>query len=386
MASFFHGGHGSAPGLPLRSRAKGQHEDGLVGKPATRLGASRMVFPIWLMFVHLALHVPSLLGTFAIPKQPPIRLQREKEGLIAYIPAGKDFADVINEPGVQIEPTSEEKRLASRIKENGNGEPGQWKRVRQILDKYSGYSPLVLNAGMQAALRCRMYKDGARVFERLRQAQAPMTLPVYTTAMKLYGKLLRQDEVRDLWQELVRFDAVNRITAQGCIDACADMGNIRFAGEVLEYMENQSTEADVLHFTSAINACANSKGRYRAKAAKSFLASMVEKKMNPNIVTYSCALRSMRGSPGQDLLDLLASMKVQGVKANSVFAESFFYIFLKQPEKGSWTSKAAVVADLRKLPRDDLETAKGVMDELVVSGVKLNASCRRIKAALESLL
>jgi len=94
----------------------------------------------------------------------------------------------------------------------------------------------------------------------------------------------------------------------------------------------------------------------------------------------------MQQSEGQELLDLVSNMTAQGVKANNVFAENFFYQFLKQPKEGSWTSKAAVVADLRKLPRENLKRAKDVMNEFLAAGVELNASCRRIKAALESLL
>ena len=249
-----------------------------------------------------------------------------------------------------------------------------------------GYSPLVLNAAMQAALNGRKYLEGARFFERLRRSNAPITLPVYPTALKLYGKLHDEGEVRKLWKELVHFEAVNCVVGQACIGAYADNGNITGAAEVLEYLENNSIQTNALHFTSAINACANSKENYRARAAKFLLEKLLEKGLQPSIVTYSCVVRSMQQSEGQELLDLVSNMTAQGVKANNVFAENFFYQFLKQPKKGSWTSKAAVVADLRKLPRMNLKRAKDVMNEFLAAGVELNASCRRIKAALESLL
>ena len=258
--------------------------------------------------------------------------------------------------------------------------------MKQILSEYSGYSPLVLNAAMQAALNSRMYPEGVRFFERLRRSNAPITLPVYPTALKLYGKLQDEGEVRKLWKELVHFEAVNHVVAQACIDAYADNGNITGAAEVLDYMENNTIPMNARHFTSAINACANSEENYRARAAKFLLEKLLEKGLRPSIITYSCVIRSMQQSGDQELLDLVSNMAAQGVKANNVFAENFFYQFLKQPKKGSWTSKAAVVVDLRKLPRVNLKRARDIMNEFLAAGVKLNESCRRIKAALESLL
>lgn len=48
-----------------------------------------------------------------------------------------------------LEPTEEEKWLASQLKVAGNKKNGQWQKV---VATYSGFSPLVLTAAMQAAL------------------------------------------------------------------------------------------------------------------------------------------------------------------------------------------------------------------------------------------
>lgn len=344
----------------------------------------RMIFP--LMFLLAVLTHTHTLPTFAVPKQNPLHFEREKEGLDCPAPAGKEFYDAINYPGVRIDPTADEWRLVSDIKAAVEAGPRQWSEVQQIMSDYSGYSPVVFTAAMQSALKCRRYQEGANMFQHLQEAKAPMTLPVYTTAIKLYGKLGRQEEVNEFWQQLVGLDEVNKVNAAAFIDAFADNGNITGAGEVLEYMENRSVEAKIQHFSSAINACANSDEACRGKAAQFLFKEMLERKLQPNIVTYSCLLRTLRQSPGQDLLDLLADMKTRGVMANVVFAENFFYIFLKQPRKGCWRNEEDIAADLRKLPKCDLQTGKAVMDDFVSAGVELNASCRRIKAALESLL
>lgn len=378
MVPVFRCGNDAPSAFPCASPMRGISARGFVGKPPRT----------WLIVAFLALHASNLV-TFSVPKKPkqrPLHLQRQKEGLGAHTPAGKDFTAAMNLPGVKIEPTTQEKKLATLIKTKGRGEQGQWNGVQKILSNYSGYSPLVLNAGMQAAFKCQMYQEGARIFERLKQANAPITLPVYTTAMKLYGKLCREDDVRELWQELVQFDVVNQVNAQACMAACADNGNITFACEVLEHMENKSIEVNEFHFSSAINACANSKEKYKANAAKFLLNATLERGLRPDIVLYSCVLRSLRQSPTQDILDLLENMKAQSVKPNRVFAENFFFIFLQEPWSGSWRNQESIASDLRKLPKTHLKTAKDLMDEFMADSMRLSRSSQMIKAALESLL
>eukprot|EP00438_Fugacium_kawagutii_P021081 Skav205904 [mRNA] locus=scaffold123:385529:386539:+ [translate_table: standard] len=326
------------------------------------------------------------LSTFAIPKQNPLHFEREKEGLDCHTRVGKECYDAINYPGVRIVPTQDEWDLVADIKAARQAGPRQWSELQQIIADYSGYSPVVFNVAMQSALECRRYQEGANMFRHLQEAKAPMNLPIYTTAIKLYGKLGRQEEVNKLWQQMVGLDRVGQVNAAACIDAFAGNGNITGAGEVLEYMENESVEVNMQHFSSAINACANSDEAYRGKAAQFLFKGMLERKLQPNIVTYTNLLRALRRSPGQDLLDILSDMKTRGVTANVVFAENFFYTFLKQPRKGCWRNEEDIASDIRKLPKGDLQTAKAKMDDFVSAGVKLNASCRRIKAALESLL
>ncbi len=209
---------------------------------------------------------------------------------------------------------------------------------------------------------------------------------VYVDAMKLYGKLKQESPVRELWAELQRLDLVNQIVAQARISAAADNGDVDSAREVMAYMEKKQIEMNELHFSSAINACANSNDKNRARNAADLFDAMLDKGLKPNLVTYSSLVRSLKGSPSKDVLDVLASMKVQGVKANNVFAENFMFIFLKQPSKGCWMEEDAITADLQKLDHDDLKVAKDVLDEFKASGVDLNKSCRLIDNVLTSLL
>ena len=341
--------------------------------------------------------------SFAVPKkQLGSQMQRQKDGLLVHTPVDGSLNSAINYPGVTIEVTTEEKRLASQL-QGGEVVGRRWSSYFQ--STLIRYSPMVFTAAMQAALKCRRYLEGAKMFETLRDVEAPKrptsisapagfecnvfvcipsfcgyivafafkpskhsqreqlqsSLPqfeMYVNAMKLYGKLDQESPVRELWAELqrplpwlapigaplelakavarshetnvllqthsvpTRLDLVDKIVAQARIDAAADNGDVDSAREVMAYMQKKQIEMNKLHLSSAINACANSNDKNRARNATDLFESMLDKGLKPNLVTYSSLVRSLKGSPSKDLLDALANMKVQGVKANKVFAEN----------------------------------------------------------------
>ncbi|CAK9044762.1 unnamed protein product [Durusdinium trenchii] len=213
-----------------------------------------------------------------------------------------------------------------------------------------------------------------------------MTLPTYTIAMKLLGKLGRQDEVERLWGQLVERDIVSHPQASGRIDAAADSGDIQAAARVLRYLREKGLQADGVHFNSAINACANSQDSNRAAAAQGFLDEMLAARLKPDIVTYANLLRAFRQEPRQRLLNLLVEMKKDKVKANKVFAETFLFVFLQEPEKGSWTQISVMASDLRKRPVADLQAAKDILDEFKRTNVEFSKFCKRIDGVIQSLL
>ena len=118
--------------------------------------------------------------SFAVPKkQLGSQMQRQKDGLLVHTPVDGSFNSAINYPGVTIEVTTEEERLTSQLQSIAKGRRrGGWKEVKQLLSKYTGYSAVVFTAAMQAALKCRRYLEGAKMFERLRDVEAPIDAPV----------------------------------------------------------------------------------------------------------------------------------------------------------------------------------------------------------------
>ena len=117
-----------------------------------------------------------------------------------------------------------------------------------------------------------------------------MTLPTYTISIKLLGKLTQVDEVERLWGELVELDCVGPVEAQARIDAAADNGDIQGAAQILNFMGRKRIELDVVHFTSAINACANSHHPFETMLAKGIV---------PDVVTYGSLLRTLKDESPQ---------------------------------------------------------------------------------------
>ena len=321
----------------------------------------------------------------AVSGQVPVHLMREKEGLSVSKSVGGNFRYPVNTKGVVLELTEQEKKLVSCLTVARKRKSNEWKKIWQKA-KYAGYQPIVLNAAMQTALIFKDYQEGAAIYQRLSNAKVPMTLPTYTTAMKLCGKLAQLDEVERLWEELVQMDAVDSRAAGAHIDAAADNGDMQRAAQILDYLEEKQLEPSVVEFTSAINACANAKNADRAKQAQALFDKMVAKGVEPNIVTFVNLLRAFRDEPAQGCVHLLADMEEHDVKPNTVFAENFLYIFLKQPRKGCWTEESVIASHLRKLNPADLQFAKSFIDDLRKANVDLNKSCKLIDSALRTVL
>ena len=324
-------------------------------------------------------------SSFAVPKQPGSYFMRQKEGLSVSRSVGEDLRSPVNRTGVVFELTAREKKLISLLKAARKSKGDEWKKIWQTAN-YAGFNPVVLNAAMHTALIFKDYQEGAAIYQRLSNAKVPMTLPTYTTAIKLCGKLAQLDEVERLWEELVQMDAVDSRAAGARIDAAADNGDIRGATRILDYLEEKGLEPNAVHFGSAINACANAKDADRKKQAQAFFDTMLAKGLQPNVVIYVNLLRAFRDEPSECCLHLLADMQEHDVKPNRVFAESFLFTFLGSRERGGWTKQSVITSHLRRLNPVDLQFARSFIDDLRKANVYLQKSCKLIDSALRTVI
>lgn len=279
-------------------------------------------------------------------------------------------------------PSVEERKMVAQLAEAGR--LGNWAKVDRMIRRYTGSHTAVLSAAMQAATRCRKYREGAEVFKRLRQCEDSMDLPAYTVAMKLLGKLGRVEVVEELWSELVENSKVNKVLAQARIDAAASNGDIDAAFDVLRYMEEETVEIGLTHYVSAIDACSKSKELGKMASAHVLFKEIMDRGLTPNIITYTNLLRASRDGSDEDLLALLANMKTAGVKADAIFVENLILAFVKKPAGERWTSSNAV-AQLKLLPSSRLENAKMILADFREQGIHFNKVCVLIEDALAIL-
>lgn len=132
----------------------------------------------WIFLCICAFHLTNPF-LFAVSKQAPSHVQRQKEGLYVNIAVGRSCSSAVNYPGIKIELTREEQLLVSQLDALAKTLPrGAWRQAEELISDYTGYSPLVFTAAMQVAFKTKKYPDGIRMYESLRAANALLTEPV----------------------------------------------------------------------------------------------------------------------------------------------------------------------------------------------------------------
>ena len=126
----------------------------------------------------------------------------------------------------------DEKRLLSKI--STAGERRQWSAVRSAFASYAGDAVPIYTAALHAALRCREYREGAKMFEQGQQRCEVMNVPMYVQALKIFGKLKDFAKVDALWSEALEVCELDEFLASARIAAAADQGDIEGAAAILD--------------------------------------------------------------------------------------------------------------------------------------------------------
>lgn len=341
---------------------------------------------LWLLILGIA-PLWALLGSssFAVLKpQVAAHRVRTDEGLALPTNAGRrNFA--VNRISEEISASDDEILLAAELREAAKN--ADWREAQRVLSIYDGSNTKVLTAGMQAALRCKKYQDGAEIFEQLKTREAALDVPAYTVAMKIYGKLQDTEQVDEIWRTLQDLDVVDQVACGARIDAAAELGDLEKALELVSFMKKERLGIDVLHFSSAINACAKSLHPERADHALQLFNELVSRGLKPNIITYTNFLLASRDLPSRDLLFILDSMARKGVRANSIFVENFMFVFLRKSrgQGRSWKNLSNIQMELADFDMEILEKALELIEEFRNDGIRLRTSTMNIEKALLAL-
>lgn len=173
---------------------------------------------------------------FAKPKQEPLDAFRERSGKALRKSAkGTGNYDL----------TRYEKNLLRKIA--AASETRNWTAVSSYLAEYTGDAPPLFASAMQGALRCRRYEEGIKIYDKCRTSSQVLHEPVYTAAMKLFGKLGAPSRVRNVWDEALQVVGLTEVLAAARIAAAADEGNVSATAEVLDLMNESGVPVDVGH-------------------------------------------------------------------------------------------------------------------------------------------
>lgn len=176
-----------------------------------------------LLLVGLTLCVFPHGRSFAKPRQESSAsvLERSGRGLREKFDAYLD-----------IELNQDEKKILSKI--STAGERRQWSAVRSAFASYTGNAVPIYTAALHAAVRCREYRQGAKMFEQGQQRCKFMNAPMYTQALKIFGKLKDFAKVDELWAEALEVCELNKFLVSARLEAAADKGDIEGAAATLD--------------------------------------------------------------------------------------------------------------------------------------------------------
>ena len=197
----------------------------------------RSVLPL-LLLLSLWFHPFQHGNSFARLKQESTAAIRERSGNALRKNAGSLGNFTLNR---------EEKSLVARISDAG--ERWEWGAARSAFKSYAGCRAPVYAATLHAAVRCRRYQEGAKVFELCRERCKVIHAPVYTQALRVYGKLNEPAKVEDLWVEALEKCQFDIVLASAGVAAAADLGNITGAAYILDMVTESALAVDAEFFS-----------------------------------------------------------------------------------------------------------------------------------------
>ena len=199
-------------------------------------GVLRSVLPL-LLLLSLLLHPFQYGHSFAKLKQESPAAIRERSGNALRKRAGNLGNFTLDR---------EEKSLVARISDAG--ERREWGAARSAFVSYTGDKAPVYAAALHAAVRCRRYQEGAKVFELCQKRCKIIHAPVYTQALRVFGKLNEPAKVEDVWVESLEKCQLDIVLASARVAAAADLGDITGAAHILD-MVNESVLVVVSDFS-----------------------------------------------------------------------------------------------------------------------------------------
>eukprot|EP00438_Fugacium_kawagutii_P029478 Skav216933 [mRNA] locus=scaffold546:47239:48249:- [translate_table: standard] len=218
--------------------------------------------------------------------------------------------------------SSEEKVLVSDIARASDDR--DWTTARSLFGEYTGSASPVYGATLHAALRCREYKEGAKIFEMCQTNCEHIGQPPLSAALRIFAKLGERTRVRQIWDDALNRLKLSGILASARIVAAAEEGDVDTAAEMLDNMTRNNVSIE-------------------------------------------------------EILLAYEEMKALKIEPDRVFAETYLFSLL-QSRKGR-----RVEDQLHEISAERLQAARDALSEFRAAGVPLTRACTNIYRKLTSM-
>lgn len=308
---------------------------------------------------------------FGQPKQESLGALRERTGQAVRV-------RVADSVGHSIRISDQDKRLLRQI--SVASEQRNWDEVMSLFASYSGTTTSIYTAVMNAALRCRKYEEGAKIYERCRQTCHHFEEQSFNAGLKIFGRLHQPEKVRKIWAEAKETCKLSHMMVSARIHAAADEGDAETAAAMLDLLNTSNLEINAFPITMAIRSCWGM-GKTRHRAAKYFFDLFPKFGVEPNIVSCTALVGSYTEAPLEDVISAKVEMESLGIHPNRVFAETYL-VSLLQLDFSRLRAISAIQDALQNVPSDRLQAARRGIADFEAAGVDLTTLCRKLKTAL----
>ena len=335
-----------------------------------------MLLPQWLRVSCLVFIGLTLVGTppcgFGRVKQLPLSELRERTGL-----AIRRKVQVIQGPDLN----KGERKLVSNIAIAS--EKRDWSAAQSYFATYRGDATQIYGAAIHAAFRCGQYQEGAKIYEQCRSNCKLVGAPVFTVALRIFGKLKANDRVRQIWDDALKAHELDEILGSARIAAAADLGDVEGAAAVLDQMNlSSNVSINVFHINSAMRACWGW-GNKEYKAAKYFFDLLEQFQLSPTIVSFTSLVGAYHTASLPEILSAYQKMKDLEIEPDPVFAETYMFSVLQADR--SRNLRRGIEDRLHEKAIKRLQAARDALIDFKKAGVQLQGSCRAIDKQLRRM-
>jgi len=322
---------------------------------------------LWL--VDIQLHMPSC--GFARTRQQPLSELRERTGhALRRSARGTD--------GLASPLSPDEKLLVMHIATAS--EDRNWTAAKEFFGTYAGSATQVYAATMHAALRCREYRAGAKIFEQCQANCKFIGEAAYTAALRIFAKLGDATRVQQIWDDALNRLKLSEFLGSARIVAAAEAGDVEAAADTLDKLNSTNVSVQTHHVNSAMRACWGWNDRQH-KAAKYFFDLLPKFGLSPTVVSFTCLIGAYQTASLSQILLAYNEMKAFQVEPDTVFAETYIFSVLQVDR----TERGRFQKNLQEKSINRLRAARDALTEFKVAGLRLSRACTRVDRELTRL-